>query len=547
MPRRMRTSLLVWFLVVSVLPVVPVMVFAGLVAARHLDRLQLDLHAALPERAGAAAAQVAHRLDLARVALSVLARSDAARRGDLDALQQHAQRVADDLADDAFISLIGPDGAPMFETQAGPGLARAAALLRQDSATLAAARPSQAPGGLLPTQVTESAPPPLVAPAPEAASEATPGQRPPVLPRLLVASLPLSLAEVPRHELRMVMSDAVFTRALQQQAWPEGWLAAVLDPRMIIAGRSREAERFVGQPATASLREALAAGRGGVLRTFTKEGLPAYTAVAPVGDSGWHVAVGASEDLLSREYRRTLVVLAVGAVTSLLLAGFASLLVSRWVRRWVRELVEATRQAPDDDPDTLADAEIAELAPVSEALREAHERERVHKGELNQARHDPLTGLATRAWLLKRARAEAEGRQRQGDDAERCAALFIDLDGFKQVNDRFGHQRGDQVLAEVGARILDAVRGHDLAGRWGGDEFVVCLSAPGNLVTAVARAVAERIISRVAGLGDGIACSIGVAVDVAGQQEVNGLIRLADEAMLAAKRAGKNQVVLSMH
>ena len=368
-----------------------------------------------------------------------------------------------------------------------------------------------------------------------------------MLPRLLVASLPLSVAEVPRHELRMVMSDAVFTRALQQQAWPEGWLAAVLDPRLIIAGRSRDAERFVGQPATASLREALAAGRGGVLRTLTKEGLPAYTAVAPVGDSGWHVAVGASEDLLSREYRRTLVVLAVGAVTSLLLAGFASLLVSRWVRRRVRELVEATRQAPNDDPDTLADAEFAELAPVSEALREAHERERVHKGELNQARHDPLTGLATRAWLLKRARAEAEGRQRQGDDAERCAALFIDLDGFKQVNDRFGHQRGDQVLAEVGACILDAVRGHDLAGRWGGDEFVVCLSAPGNLVTAVARAVAERIISRVAGLGDGIACSIGVAVDVAGQQEVNSLIRLADEAMLAAKRAGKNQVVLSMH
>lgn len=539
MPRRMRTSLLVWFLVVSVLPVVPVMVFAGLVAARHLDRLQRDLHAALPERAGAAAAQVAHRLDLARVALTVLARSDAARRGDLDALQQHAQRVADDLADDAFISLIGPNGAPLFETQAGQGLARAAAQLRQDSASLAAARPPAPSGGLLPAQVTES--------APEAASDAAPGLRPPVLPRLLVASLPLSVAEVPRHELRMVMSDAVFTRVLQQPAWPEGWLAAVLDPRMIIAGRSRDAERFVGQPATASLREALAAGRGGVLRTLTKEGLPAYTAVAPVGDSGWHVAVGASEDLLSREYRRTLVVLAVGAVTSLLLAGFASLLVSRWVRRRVRELVEATRQAPNDDPDTLADAEFAELAPVSEALREAHERERVHKGELNQARHDPLTGLATRAWLLKRARAEAEGRQRQGDDAERCAALFIDLDGFKQVNDRFGHQRGDQVLAEVGACILDAVRGHDLAGRWGGDEFVVCLSAPGNLVTAVARAVAERIISRVAGLGDGIACSIGVAVDVAGQQEVNSLIRLADEAMLAAKRAGKNQVVLSMH
>ena len=509
MPRRMRTSLLAWFLVVSVLPTVPVVIFAGLVAARHLDRLQGNLHTALPERATAAAARVSHQLEEARTALSVLAQSDAARRGDLDSLAQHAQRVVADMPVEALISLAGPGGELVFETRGSPALVKAQGQ-------------GQAAG--LSTLATAG------------------GQ-----PRLLVATLPLSAPDLPPHQLRMVMSDAVFSRILLAQEWPEGWVAAVLDPQLLIAGRSRDAQRFVGQPATASLQQALAAGQSGVLRTQTKEGAPTYAAVAPVGDSGWRVAVGASEDLLSQEYRRTVLVLAGGAVTSLLLAGLASLLVSRWLGRRVRELVAASREAPSEGPDSLAEAEIAELAPVSVALREAHERERLQSGELNQARHDPLTGLATRAWLLKRARAEAEGRQRQGDDADRCAALFIDLDGFKQVNDRFGHERGDQVLAEVGVCILDAVRGHDLAGRWGGDEFVICLGAPGNLVTAVARAVAERIVSRVAALGDGIACSIGVAVDVEGRTDVDGLIRHADEAMLVAKRAGKNQVVLSMH
>ena len=513
MNRRWRTSLLVWILVVSVLPVVPVMVFAGMVAARHLARLQQDLHASLPDRAVAAAAAVDSRLAVAAASLAVLANAQAATLGDLPTLKAHALRVVADQPDGAVIQLLSPAGVPVFSTADRPDTpadhARAGAWLTT---------------GLVPTALPD-----------------------PAGPRALLARQPVRIEGQPPHQLTLSVPSEVFTQMLQRMVWPEGWVAAVLDPQRIIVGRNRDAERFVGQPATASLSQALAAGQTGILDTRTQEGTRVLTAVAATSVSPWRVAVGAPRELLSAEYEHTVLVLAGGAAFSLGLAGLASLTLSRWLRGHVRGMLARASESEVDGPDSLGNASILELEPVSEALREAHVRERAQSGELDRARHDPLTGLATRAWLLKRARAERSGQQRAGDGAERSAVLFIDLDGFKEVNDRHGHERGDLVLAEVGACILDAVRGHDLAGRWGGDEFVVCVAAPPSLVTAIARAVAERIVQRVALLGDGIACSVGVAVDVDGQADVDTLIRHADAAMLAAKRAGKNQVVLSMH
>lgn len=513
MNRRWRTSLLVWILVVSVLPVVPVMIFAGLVAARHLERLQDDLRASLPGRAVAAAAAVDSRLAVAAASLAVLANAEAARGGDLPTLKAHALRVVADQPDGAVIQLLGPAGVPVFSTDDRP-----------DSAADSARAGAWLTTGLVPTALPDSAG-----------------------PRVLLARQPVRIDGQPTHELTLSVPSAVFTQLLQRMAWPDGWVAAVLDPQRIIVGRNRDAERFVGQPATASLAQALAAGHTGILDTRTQEGTRVLTAVAATSISPWRVAVGAPRDQLSAEYEHTVLVLAGGAALSLGLAGLASLTLARWLRSHVREMLARAGEADTEGPDRQGTASILELEPVSEALREAHVRERAQSGELDRARHDPLTGLATRAWLLKRARAERNGQHRASDGAERSAVLFIDLDGFKGVNDRHGHERGDQVLAQVGACILDAVRGHDLAGRWGGDEFVVCVAAPPGLVTAIARAVAERIVQRVALLGDGLACSVGVAVDIAGQTDVDSLIRHADAAMLAAKRAGKNQVVLSMH
>lgn len=157
------------------------------------------------------------------------------------------------------------------------------------------------------------------------------------------------------------------------------------------------------------------------------------------------------------------------------------------------------------------------------------------------AHYDTLTGLPNRLLLCERMRQALTARNRQGD---RLAVCVIDLDGFKDVNDHFGHQAGDVVLQVVAQRIEDVVRSSDTVARLGGDEFVVLLAGVGReivLVEVMSRMV-ERI-SRPIDLGIGgqvvaVSASIGISF-VGPASDVDSLIREADIAMYDAKGAGK--------
>jgi diguanylate cyclase (GGDEF)-like protein/PAS domain S-box-containing protein len=160
----------------------------------------------------------------------------------------------------------------------------------------------------------------------------------------------------------------------------------------------------------------------------------------------------------------------------------------------------------------------------------------------HQANHDVLTGLMNRAALI-------EAVERHTVDAvvvEKISVLFVDLDGFKEVNDALGHETGDAVLVEAARRIVDAVPPHALAGRLGGDEFLVVLHGTAN---EEASAIAHRILD---GLeqpwklrGCAISASIGVATTGEHPESVEDILRRADEAMYDAKRQGKNRFVLA--
>jgi diguanylate cyclase (GGDEF)-like protein len=160
-----------------------------------------------------------------------------------------------------------------------------------------------------------------------------------------------------------------------------------------------------------------------------------------------------------------------------------------------------------------------------------------------QARHDPLTGLANRAVLT--TELERVLPRRSGP----VAVLYLDLDGFKKVNDDYGHQAGDLVLSTVAHRLSAAVRGTDLVVRLGGDEFV--LFCP-DLPRAEAVRLAERVLADVAQpivFHDrvlDVGASVGIAAygpDVpAGDSEV---LRTADMAMYEAKRQGRGRWVLA--
>ena len=160
------------------------------------------------------------------------------------------------------------------------------------------------------------------------------------------------------------------------------------------------------------------------------------------------------------------------------------------------------------------------------------------------ARHDSLTGLANRRQLNERGLAFTP------EELAGVAVLFIDLDGFKAVNDTFGHRVGDEVLVGFGARLRALVRPADLLARLGGDEFAVLLV---GVTEDQALAVADRVVQSASTpfTSDGhqlhVSASVGVSMasDVAAEQQLTpleALLRHADGAMIKAKHAGKRQV-----
>lgn len=149
------------------------------------------------------------------------------------------------------------------------------------------------------------------------------------------------------------------------------------------------------------------------------------------------------------------------------------------------------------------------------------------------ATHDALTGLANRPLLLDRI-AHALARRRATPKTE-LAVLFIDLDGFKAVNDAFGHQAGDLVLSEVASRLRATVRPADTVARFGGDEFVVLAEELAD--GADARLLADRLAAAVteASPDHPLLASVGIALAQAADTP-DSLLRRADEAMYAEKR-----------
>lgn len=152
---------------------------------------------------------------------------------------------------------------------------------------------------------------------------------------------------------------------------------------------------------------------------------------------------------------------------------------------------------------------------------------------------DPLTGLANRAWFYQ----VLEERLSPGRSVcSSAAVLFLDLDGFKDVNDERGHQAGDILLAEVAARISHCVREQDLVARHGGDEFVVLLEKIEN--PSVAHAVAARIIDAIAvpfPVDEGhvhLGVSVGIALFPEHGSSGGELLKRADLAMYRAKNQG---------
>ena len=167
----------------------------------------------------------------------------------------------------------------------------------------------------------------------------------------------------------------------------------------------------------------------------------------------------------------------------------------------------------------------------------------------HQALHDPLTGLPNRVLLAQSMSDQLDGVT---DAPAGPALLYVDLDGFKAVNDEHGHDVGDNVLVQYAQRLRDAVRPGDVVARLGGDEFAVLLA--GDVLDEQAVSVGERLVLLAAApfVVGAVAVSLGASVGVARVEDgadqrlrtVDTLLRAADAAMYRAKRLGRGRVEL---
>lgn len=180
---------------------------------------------------------------------------------------------------------------------------------------------------------------------------------------------------------------------------------------------------------------------------------------------------------------------------------------------------------------------------LEKAFRLTRQMERAHKLSTVAAQTDELTGLMNRRAFYENAQLlYTQCRQNQ----QPLCALMLDMDHFKQINDTYGHQAGDQVLRQIGGVISSSFRQADVYGRLGGEEFAVLLP---NTSLDTARNIAEQLVKAISHMVaepvKGVTASLGVASSQTLDQDLHSLMNTADKALYRAKALGRNQVAVA--
>lgn len=345
----------------------------------------------------------------------------------------------------------------------------------------------------------------------------------------IAMGVPVDVGGKTRYSLNIGLNPAHLNAMLGRAAIPRGWLVAVFDAGDTIVARSREPERFVGLKVTPEMQRAFAASGQGHLESTTRDGQVVFTSFVTSPQWRWRVVVGAPRDALFGEVLRQLSRVLVVSLIAMALGLWLARAISLRLVEAVTGLSRAALAMRNGETVEMPALRLQEAEGVSAAFAQAAEAMRQVRFH---AHHDALTGLPNRLQFeeaARRALAQAERRR------ERFAILAIDLDGFKEVNDRHGHAAGDEVLKMVADRLRGAIRHYDVACRMGGDEFVLLLvDVDADLAAETARRLA-RALSRPYGLDAPVAASIGVAVYPQDGNDLPALLAHADAAMYRDK------------
>ncbi len=275
-------------------------------------------------------------------------------------------------------------------------------------------------------------------------------------------------------------------------------------------------------------------------------GAEVFAAWRPVMTVGWGIVakIDSSEVLKPMaEVRKGIV------TTGLMLLAFAvlsSIVLSKILTNPIGSIKRQLQEIKDGNLDYHATVSTSDELSIlshniSEIASEMRERTKSSEKMTHQATHDLLTGLANRPQLYKRLEAAVDNAKKSGG---MFGVLFVDLDGFKPVNDSYGHEIGDMLLRSVATRLSGCVRDYDMVARYGGDEFIVVIEDVKNRenLSKIANTILKHMSDEflLEGHSITIGASIGISIYPKDGTSPADLIRTADGAMYKAKMGGKN-------
>lgn len=516
--------------------------------------LEADERRQLRQRAEVVAQAVENRLTLSSVMLQTLADSEAARRSDIDRLRLLAELALAHQAGALSIDLARADGALVFSTLSTWNWSPPAPAEPLDDAWLRSDAPQVSPLFRSPLSGDWA---------------------------VQVAVPVRSEGQIP-HALRMQLSTQALQAVLHDPAAADRWQGAIVDGRQRVVARSHTTDLRVGEPLAEALLQQIRNGNLEHFQTLQPDGGAVLHVLRPIAGTDWYLVLSRSvADIEVSRQRALMRTLGLGSL-ALLLGMLASLGIVIGVSAQVRrlpDLIESTvpAQLRDDGtpgaaaapaypsgrqtpaaPDAQSDLAPAPTAPGgllpdrrrrrSSPVREVEQVVEQLSGlqlqrqqlvqRLRVAELDALTELPSRALFLETSAVLLRSCWQTAEAV--LAVFYLDLDGFKQINDRHGHAAGDQVLRQVGALLRTCARQGDMAARLGGDEFVLSMVLSPQQADVTCRAVAQRLIAGTAALGEGVGCSVGVALATDPTESIDQLIARADAAMLEVKRRGKN-------
>ncbi|WP_426114525.1 diguanylate cyclase domain-containing protein [Pseudomonas sp. DSP3-2-2] len=306
----------------------------------------------------------------------------------------------------------------------------------------------------------------------------------------------------------------------------------------------------VAKPSVDTLNDRALAGFRGAGVTVNAEGAEEVAAMASVASAGWYVVARVPGSEAFATVNRLQHFLLKGVFFAVLVFGTLSALGIYLVfRQLFTAAAQADRMTRGEQPlaplPVIRDDEIGHLI---SAFNRLLLKLNAKQAELERmAHHDALTGLPNRAYLSQRLRESLA--------LARCkhthvGLLFMDLDGFKDINDSLGHDAGDEVLRQVAMRFASVVRETDTLARIGGDEFVVLIGDLGDDAETAVSAVAVKCIDALTApfyLADAV-CVVGVSIGISwgdGNSSESSLLLAADRVMYQAKKTGRGRFLSS--